>query len=208
MTPAMRKLVELGSPALGPEIIDVPADVPAGLEELIRAKNGFLAFESALLIRPVFDSGPVRGMHEWNARHGWRSAFGPAAQGLFFFAQDAFGYQFAFKSSGIVRFNPETGAHMPIGSSIEEWVRTLLLDHRDMTGWPVAHEWQCEFGALRPGYRLAPKRPFVLGGEYASYNLIAEEDEQLMRNFSIVYDAIRDLPDGASVSIPNWPYEI
>lgn len=208
MGPATRKLIELGTAPLGATLAERPAGLPADLADLLCAKNGFLAFESALLVRPVRDVGAIRGIVEWNASDGWRRDYGVAAEGLLFFAQDLIGCQFALDAGAVVRFDPETGQREPIGANVEGWARIVLTDHRSVTAWPVGHDWQQAFGVLPAGHRLAAKRPFVLGGDYEVSNLVAESDERLMRNLATLFAAIRDLPDGARIEVPNWPYRI
>lgn len=205
---ALRKLVDLGTRAIGTSAVsESTPDVPSELREVLSLRNGFLAFESALLVRSWHDVDSMQGIASWNALNNWRHAYGNAAEGLVFFAEDLFGCQFALSEHGIVRFNPETGDRDHFGSTIENWARLILADHRGATGWPVGHDWQKAFGMLPLGYRLAPRRPFVLGGDYVVSNLVAEKDDRLMRNLANVCAAIRNIPDGARVEISGWPYQ-
>ena len=94
------------------------------------------------------------------------------AEGLLFFAEDAFGGQFALRDEHVVTFDPETGEAQALASSIEDWADQLLADFEFLTGQPLAHDWQARNGALPPGERLVPKVPFVLGGEYARHQRV------------------------------------
>ncbi|NYD75135.1 hypothetical protein [Leifsonia soli] len=84
-----------------------------------------------------------------------------------FFAEDIFGGQSGLAGSDVVSFERETAEPVVIAESLEEWAANVLGDCSLLTCHPLAHAWQEEYGALRAGYRLVPKVPFVLGGEYA-----------------------------------------
>ena len=95
------------------------------------------------------------------------------ANGLFFFAEDAFGGQFAIRGDQVVTFDPETGEVEAYASSIEDWADQLQADYEVMTGQPLAEQWQTANGGLSPGDRLVPRVPFVLGGEFEVANVYA-----------------------------------
>jgi hypothetical protein len=116
-----------------------------------------------------------------------------------FFAEDAFGSQFAIRDEGVHIFDPETGASEPMASSVQDWVDQLLAEHQVLTGSPVAHRWQQSHGPLPAGRRLVPKIPFVLGGEFEVSNVYAADAEMGMRLRAALAVQIRDLPDGAQV---------
>ncbi|GAA1923654.1 hypothetical protein GCM10009815_17820 [Nocardioides marmoribigeumensis] len=195
-------MLSIASDASGPATPAVRLDggpVAEELGALLVARNGFYAFESAL---HVFGSGPsVTGgsLEEWNAEHGWRVAYGELAEGLLFFAEDVFGVQFALRGDRVVTFDPETGDVGAMGTSIEDWADQLLSDYRELTGYPVAHDWQSRHGTLVPGTRLVPKRPFVLGGAFDVANLYALDATEGMRVRGDLAAQLRDLPDGAQV---------
>jgi hypothetical protein len=116
---------------------------------------------------------------EWKGEDGGRTAYGELAEGLFFFAEDVFGNQFALDGDGrVVAFDAETAALDPLAESVTDWVTVLLDDWRCLTGYPVAHDWQDANRPLKRGERLFPRKPFVIGGEYTLENLTAAIDHQ------------------------------
>ncbi|RZU53302.1 hypothetical protein EV385_5217 [Krasilnikovia cinnamomea] len=121
------------------------------------------------------------------------------AEGILFFAEDIFGGQFGIKDDAIYSFDPETGEAAHLASSVDEWVRAVLGDYEFVTGYPLAHQWQAQYGVLPIGERLVPKRPFVLGGDYTPENLVALEAAKGMRFRGDLAVQLRDLPDGASI---------
>jgi hypothetical protein len=155
----------------------------------------------ALHVFSIGAADHVLELATWNAasRGGWSSA--TCAEGCLFFAEDAFGFQFCLKGNEVCSFDAETGKAEFLAASLEEWAARLLIDFRYLTGHPIAHDWQSTHGPLVPGQRLAPKTPFVLGGEFATTNLYAADQVQLMRLRGRLATQIRDVPDGTQVTL-------
>ncbi|MBT3161854.1 SMI1/KNR4 family protein [Streptomyces sp. Vc74B-19] len=161
--------------------------------------NGFYAFEASLHVFPVDSAGSSTDLEEWNAPQLWRDAYDGMAEGLFFFAEDIFGGQFAIKDEVIHSFDPETGESSPVAESLEGWAAEILSDYEFLTGYPVAHEWQALNGVIEDGSRLIPKCPFVLGGEFSTGNMYVLDSVKAMRLRGDLAVQLRDLPDGATV---------
>jgi hypothetical protein len=169
---------------------------------LLARRNGFYAFESALHVLP--SSSPAiepADIPRWNQDALWRSAYGGLADGMLFFAEDVFGGQFAVRNKRIVTFDPESGQTTDFAENVDEWASRVLADYDYLTGYSLAHAWQAAHGPLRPGFRLVPKKPFVLGGEFTFANLYALEAERAMRLRGALAVQYRDLPDGAPVRL-------
>ena len=203
----MEKLLSIGSEPLvstPPDDTAVVNDFPLRSEllSMLQHKNGFYAFESALHVFPL-TSEPVSGANlaEWNSDSLWRSDYGDLAAGLLFFAEDIFQDQFCISSSGVLRFNAETGGTKPFANSIENWAEIVLRDSDQATGWAFAKTWQAEHGPVAPGKRLMPKIPFFLGGAYSIDNLWAGDAVDGMRFKADLAIQTKSLPDGAQVRI-------
>ena len=197
----MSALVEIASPPLGRRTVgsdEGPSSDDAHCQ-LLRARNGFYAFESALHVLPTGSALAGYSLEEWNEPSLWIDAYDGLAANVFFFAEDVFGNQFGFTQNGVVSWDAETGAQALVGADAEEWARAVLEDAGFMTGWTLGHDWQAKYGALAPGQRLAPKVPFVLGGDFAVDNLFAIEAGEGMRLRSAVATAVRDHPDGSAI---------
>ena len=196
----LEKLALMGSAARGRRIEDLgERNIPRLLAPLVSAKNGFYAFESALHVFP-WGGGEDSG-EWWNADTLWRDGYEGADDGLTFFAEDAFGFQFAVSSVGFFSFDPETGLREHIANDAEGWAASCIADYVTLTGYPVIHEWQLANGALAPGLRLAPAIPFFLGGQFSVDGMRGIDAVELMRFRAEIYRQTRDLPDGASVKI-------
>jgi hypothetical protein len=168
---------------------------------MLSIKNGFYAFEGALHVFSDRGADEEHGLFQWNASDLWRHEYGKMTDGCTFFAEDVFGGQFALRDGCVFAFDPETGDLELIASSIEEWANRLLNEFDSLTGYPLAHAWQQQHGALQAGYRLIPKQPFVLGGEYEIDNLYALGSVKAMKLRASIATQIRDLPDGSTVTL-------
>lgn len=200
----VRRLLDIAS---GPISVADPRrdDLPAGslgdqLHELLVNRNGFYVFESALHVRPA--AGRTDGADDisaWNSSEAWRYLYQDLIDDrLCFFAEDAFGHQFAIDEAHVFSFNSETGGLRVVAEDIEQWASGILENYRIATGYPVIHDWQAVHGAIRPGYRLLARVPFVLGGEYVDENVLAVHDVASMRYWGSFANSIRDLADGES----------
>lgn len=188
------------SPALEPTVDIGHARIPADLAALLTRRNGFLGFSSALHVRPWSDTAD--GLAAWNSSSGWRVAYGSLVDGLFFFAEDLFGGQFAFSASdGVVAFDPETGDLSEIGRDIEDWARYILNDTDVASGRSIAERWTQERGPLASNCRLVPKIPFVLGGSFDLHNLYPMDVPTSLRLRGEIALQLRELPDGTQVEI-------
>jgi hypothetical protein len=200
MGPHLERLLAVAGSPLGVVPV-VFADMPDELKDLLARSNGFVAFESALHVFPsaaAHDGGVT--VESWNARDLWRTGFGRLPDDLLFFAEDIFGGQFAFGPQGVVSFDPETGGVALIADSLEGWAARILEDIELLTGFPLAHSWQQCHGQLPRSQRLLPKRPFVLGGDFAIDNLYPLNAVEGMQIRAELARQIATLPEGAAVT--------
>lgn len=207
MGPFLQKLVDVAGDALSPAEVmagdiansSLTGEAMASLLELLRCRNGFYAFESALHVFPARSHSGEIGLMEWNASELWAREYQGLAADCFFFAQDIFGGQFCLKTDGVYTFDPETGQVTFLAEDLEHWANAILTDYEVLTGYPLAHEWQSVNGRLPAGSRLVPKVPFVLGGEFSVSNLYLLDARESMRMRAGLAIQIRDLPDGSQI---------
>lgn len=203
ITNRLSKLVEIGSDPLiqsKPEHFENDSELKNELLALLSQKNGFYAFESALHLFPTHGTTRM-SLENWNSDKLWKSHYGNLAEGLFFFAEDVFGGQFALGEGGIYSFDPETGKREKMSPDLEGWADCILVDYNFLIGYPLAHEWQKMNGELRPENRLVPKTPFVCGGKYTLENLATVNAVDGMKWRADLARQIRDLPDGSQIQI-------
>jgi len=200
------KLLRAGSASLSRAAVDRSAlpssDLSDELARLLMVRNGFFAFESALLFRPCGVSDlPILDSAAWNRLDTWKASYPETPEEVTFFAEDLFGGQFGIADDSIMQFFPETGELRTFASSFEEWATKIIEDYEVVTGYPLAHDWQAENGPLAPGHRLVPRVPFVLGGEFSVANLRSVPEVASMRFYGGLAHAIAGVPDGQVISL-------
>ena len=207
MTSDLQQLLQIGSQELLPgcdrgeleELASLWGPLSRDLVELLSARNGFYAFESALLVRSLKQGGLPLGVFEWNAPALWKNDYDGRLDSFLCFAEDVFGNQFALKQEGLFAVEAETGEPEYVAPSVEEWASVVLHDYNYRTGHSLAHDWQAQHGPLAVGQRLHPKIPFVTGGKFEVGNLHALSDVEGMRFRGSIARQIRDVPDGGHV---------
>ena len=171
------------------------------LGELLEGHNGFYAFLSSLHVFPATNEATSIDIATWNEPTLWREKFSNITDGCIFFAEDLFGVQFAFRSDGIVRFNPDIATVVRVADHLTAWAEHLMTNHREWTGWPLAEVWQRKHGAIHEGKRLYPKKPVVVGGDYSADNLYAGDPVERMRFYGDFAKQIRHLSDGTRIRL-------
>jgi hypothetical protein len=177
------------------------------LRNLLGHRNGFYAYDGALLVRATCQH-QARGhgieeptIEEWNRPDGWRALYPQMPAGLEFFAEDVFGDQFAIANDSVVGFDPETGELTDTWTSFHDWLSTVVADPDIHVGRGLLTRWRHSRGQLERNQRLVPRVPFVLGGEYEVDNLVAMT---ALRGMQVRADLARQLagvPDGSAIQL-------
>lgn len=171
------------------------------LKSVLNRKNGFYAFEQSLHVFPSNSGVELMSLQRWNEPSTWKGTYDLDFGAVLFFAEDVFGNQFGIDQESVKRFDCESGAFEDHAPDLETWARIVLADYDFETGFSLSHEWQISNRPLRAGERLAPKTPFILGGEYTIENLYAADAVEVMRFRGDLYNQIKDTPDGTPIEI-------
>lgn len=169
------------------------------LSELLATKNGLLSPDSALWVR-----GCGNGQYDlarWNAPTAWRATYGPLVEGLFFFAEDAFGSQWCLGEYAVFAFDPETGEITEFAPDLGQWAERVIADYDYLTGAPVTREWQATNGILPYGSRMIPAIPFMFGGAFDLTNVHPIDCWEGINFRASLWQQTKDLPDGATVQL-------
>lgn len=208
MGPSLHKLLEIGgAPFVSKDAdstvkaLDHFGDVGASINDVLRQKNGFFCFESALRFFPSVTVESSWGLGEWNSHDLWKADYRGLADNVFCFAEELFGQQFVLFDGKVGIFETETADLKIVALSLEEWASKILLDYNQMTGYGLAREWQRMYGPLHARHRLMAKKPFVLGGEYSMANLVSMESFRIMKTLGNLAHQIHALPDGARIEL-------
>ena len=79
------------------------------LTEMLRLKNGFYAYESSLLVRPIRNERSPLGLLEWNAPELWKASYSDNLVDVLFFAEDVFAHSIASVKARSVPLSPKLG---------------------------------------------------------------------------------------------------
>jgi hypothetical protein len=172
-----------------------------GYSEFCAMHHGLIAFDGGLRIFGII-SGELPGCSEWNNPEGWRAEYHGLDSGLQFFAEDAFGNQFGFRSNGSVnRFLAETGGQEEIADSFIDWLGRVLTDPDEELSLWLLKAWITAGGGLAHNEHLCPKIPFVAQGPFGAENLYRSDRYESMRFKASFANQVRDLPSGAQIRL-------
>lgn len=205
---SLNKLLSIASDSLSEQEPDLSGrlqSLAGALAEdllgMLKRRNGFYAYESALHVFPTHTCQAEISLEDWNKYGLWRGAYQELAEDCLFFAEDIFGGQFCIKSNEIFAFDPETGSLEYLAGNIEEWAKAIDDDYEMLTGYPLAHDWQELNGRIPLGSRLLPKTPFFAGGDFTLENLYLSDAVDGMKFRAEIANQIKNLPDGAHLEI-------
>jgi hypothetical protein len=207
MTSSFQALLDVSGGALGPDFAGALPDLGGAtrtreLEALLGARNGFCAFDDALVVLPV--SAPTRRLDLVRLNNGdWTAGYWHRCDGLLFFAADALGDLFALQGDKVVRFASETGLAEPMADTLAGWTAKLLADPAGEAGWPFAKTWQGAHGPIEEGWRLTGKRPFVLDGAFDLENLEQRSLPEILAYRGTLATRIHEAPPGAVLKMPT-----
>lgn len=201
----IQSLLDLASDPIGSgfEVISLPQNLNSQAINLLSKKDGFYAFEGALLVRPYHDTPSVLGLVKWNSFDLWKSQYpnvGTDIQGYTFFAENVIGEQFFLADDWVGQFDPETGECHKIADNLDAWAGEVLADCDYLTGHGLARQWQETHGRLPEGSRLIPKVPFVLQGEFDVSNLVARLELEAISMRAQLASQLAGLEDAETIT--------
>ena len=194
----LERLLDIAGPELA-TLRSLP-ETMAPVAPLLSVRNGFLAFESALLVPPFLGDGSPNCIAELN-RGTWREDLLPNHGPIIFFGVDAFGDVFGIGRDGVVHHSIIGGTTEKIAQNLDGWANAILDDYDYLTGWSLAAEWQKQNRPLVPFERLMIYPPPALGGEFAIDRMSAVPLAEWLDFAGTLYQQIKDLPDGAQIDI-------
>ena len=201
MSKIPKTLIKIASAPLSEPLgkIDSGPLIEQLVDTFLSKKNGFFAYERALLVRPLSSTDSPLGIVEWNEPDLWKEKYEGDLSEHIFFAENVFGEQYSLTSEGVYSFDSELGEITLIAENLSAWVALILEDTDFITGHSLAKKWQSKNGALSSGERLIPKQSFVLKGEFNIENLIVKPDVEAMKIRAEFANKIANLPDGAEI---------
>lgn len=182
--------------------------LPAGMplhpthKALLQRRNGGYFWGGALHIFGACDAPEFHSIANWNAPETWREPYGPDLDGVFFFAEDAFGDQFALDAKGhVLRLKAETGQLEELADDFDMWVLIVVEATDELLGRGTFAAWASENGRLPPGSQLQAFPPYVFADDPDVVQLEAVEALENMHFHGAIAAQIAALPEGAAARI-------
>lgn len=132
-----------------------------------------------------------------------KNLYGEICSDFTFIGEDIFGNPFCYnKENYFYMFNIESGKFEEVAFGFVEFINKLKEDLEYWTGSNFLDDLAVEdIELLSLGNRYCPKLPFILGGEYATNNLVMKTYSENLEFSSSIYHQIKDLPDGTDFEI-------
>jgi hypothetical protein len=170
--------------------------------ELLQRRNGGYFYGGALHVfgacrEPVFHS-----LVQWNEPGLWREPYGDACEGLVFFAEDAFGDQFALDAAGkVYEFRAEQGAAEEIADDFDTWLLIAVEAPDELLGRGTFVRWVTQHGHLPHGSQLQAYPPFIFADDPEQVQLDAVEAVENMQFHAALAVQIAEIPAGARMKV-------
>jgi hypothetical protein len=171
---------------------------PPDLGTLETPPVGLMPFGGALRLFGS-EEASLPALDRWNDAQLWIAEYGELADGLSFFAEDAFGNQFAWDGAGVVRFTAETGTREWMSDSAAAWANIVADDQDQWLNRWLHEDWVARNGPLAPSMHLAPKVPFAFGNPWEAAELFAVDRWDDMGFKGSIAHQLKDVPDGSKV---------
>ncbi len=208
LTGSIAQLLSLASnslvdapPLLSPRVLRLAGDRAEELAALLRERNGFYAFESALHVFPAAEKTGVMDLEQWNSEELWRRGYGTMGDRCLFFAEDLYGFPFALRDGSVFSMDAETGKLTEIAKDLEGWAKLMLAEHPALVGQAIARQWQEMRGPIAAGKRLFPGQLFALGGKFEVANLAEVDAIKAMKLRGSIARQIGHLPKGTKIEL-------
>lgn len=170
------------------------------LEALLHIRDGFVAGEGALIMRPSMTVGAIRGIDDWNQLTLWRTPYRNAGE-LLFFAGNRFGREFALYRDEVVAFDPLTGNWEHLAFGLDRFAERAM-EEPELLERSRYQAWVEEHGPLGTEQRLQPKVP--PGFEPSDDTLRVVGDLDLMLMMARMFRETREHPGVLPAEHEAW----
>lgn len=206
MTP-LDKLLARADPLFKTAAFDA-SKLPAGMplhathKALLQRRNGGYFWGGALHVFGACDEPDFHSLIAWNTPETWRELYGEDLEGLFFFAEDAFGDQFALDAQGhVLRLKAESGALEELADDFDQWVLIVVEATDELLGRGTFADWASQNGRLPPGSQLQAFPPYLFAEDPDMVQLEAVDAVENMQFHGAIAAQLAALPEGAAARI-------
>ena len=182
---------------------------PSGMERtphrrLLERMNGGYFYGRALHIFGACARPDWHSLAAWNGLSLWRDAYGKMAEGLVFFAEDAFGDQYAYTGHGgeVVAFEAELGRVATAAPHFRAWLEAILDAPEAVLPVDVVQREAQDGRRFAPGFQLFAYPPLCTREAHEEGVTIGHVDAiEAMRFRGSLAQQLSQMPQGSRVKI-------
>lgn len=196
--------MELDITWAGPPIDDqqLLSKLPSDLAKLLKSVNGLIQFSGALHLRGACQNPEWHSLrYAWEAPDAFYRHYRTVKRSDVPVAQSALGDQYFIRNNEIYRLDTECDEIEPLEMDFKTFLEEVQSDPIDALNLEPLEEFWGQGGALEPGQLLSVMPPFVLSKPDTKYSYRAVSALDRLRFLADFAKQIRDLPDGANISI-------
>ncbi len=170
---------------------------------LLELVNGAYLFGRALHLFGACERPSWHSLRAWNDPATWRATYGTATDGYVFFAEDAFGDQYAYSGRGgeVVRFEAELGRFATAAPHFMAWIDALLLNPGAVLPVDVLAGEAAQGRRLQPGSHLFAYPPLFSVEARDGVSIGHVDAVEAMRFRGELARQIAGLPTGTQIKI-------
>ncbi len=196
--------MELEVTWLGPRLDDpqLLRRLPNDLAKLLKSVNGFIQFGGALHVRGACQSPEWHSLHYvWESTDAFYRHYRTVKQTDVPFAQSALGDQYFIRDNDVYRLDTECDEIESLDMDLKTFLKEVQSDPIAFLNLEPLEEFWGDGGELEPGQLLSVMPPFVVSQPDTKYSYRAVSALDRLRFLADFAKQIRDLPDGATITI-------
>lgn len=207
-TPSLTMTSLPGATWVGPAVDDhvLLALLPAELQDLLSAVNGFILHDGALHVRGAVLAPEWHSLRAvWQGEESLSRLYPKVRADDLPFAQDCVGDQFLLRDERVLRLEAETGRVEEISPSLFDFLRDASTNPDETLSPQPLEQYQLDGGELEPGQLLHVSPPYCTLESEDGVTLRAIDAQELLRFHADFAARIRGLPSGSRIKISLRP---
>ena len=173
------------------------AELPPSLVQLLRQRNGFIAFDGGLHMRGICASPSWHSLERaWRGSVSIGTLFPNVAAADVPFAQDCVGDQFLLRGTHVLKLRAETGEVEDLGTELEAFLRAAHANPSEFLGLEPLEALHQRGLRLQPGQLIHVYPPFCTKESAQGVSLRPVPVDEALLGLSQFAAVISTVPDG------------
>ncbi|MBL8020474.1 MAG: hypothetical protein JNM27_12465 [Leptospirales bacterium] len=190
-----------------PADLTLMKELPEELQNILREKNGFIAYEGGLHVRGACTEPAWHSIHTvWKGELALSKTYDALPADAVPFAEDCMGDPFVLRDKKVYRLTLET-AYMEILGSLAEFFESIARDPRGVLHYEPLLKLKQQGSGLKPGQLIHAYPPYSTAQAANGVLLRAvPADAQIAYELDF-FASVRDLPEGQTFRLKILPDE-